>query len=315
MVSKRDIHHASEEISNIVKITPLLHSSIFSNISGNEVFLKSEHLQKTGSFKVRGAANRVLQAYKQGHKKIVAASSGNHGQAVAYIANYLGIESIIVVPEDIVKCKQDAIEAYNGRIEYCGTTSLERLERAKEICKELRAEYIPPYDDPAIIAGQGTVGLEIVDQLEDVEIVFVPIGGGGLISGVATAIKETNPSIKIVGVEPVSANDTYLSLQAGKRMPVIKNYTVADGLRTSIPGEMTFPIVQKYVDEIILVSEEEIKQAFTYVFTRMKQVIEPSGAVSVAAALFGDIKGKKVVSLVSGGNVDSEITSSLLVDL
>jgi threonine dehydratase len=172
--------------------------------------------------------------------------------------------------------------------------------------------FIPPYDDPLIIAGQGTAGLEITEQLDDIDTVYVPVGGGGLISGVATAIKEVNPKIRVIGVEPALANDTFLSLRQGTRVSIGATTTIADGLRTSIPGELTFPIVNRYLDDLVLVSEEEIKAAFSFVLTRMKQVIEPSGAVSVAAVLSGRERGKRIVALVSGGNVDTARIPSLL---
>lgn len=311
MIALKDIQEAREKIEHVVKRTPIMNSGTLSGKIGNDLFLKCEHLQKTGSFKIRGASNLVIKEANNHVKHVLAASSGNHGQAVAYIANVLGIRSTIVVPRDIARCKEAAIKAYNGHIEYCGTTSVERIDRAIAICEETGANYIPPYDHPYIIAGQGTAGLEILDQLDRIDEVYVPVGGGGLISGVATAIKETNPNIKVVGVEPVIANDTYQSFKEGKRINIGATTTIADGLRTSIPGELTFPIVRRYVDEIVLVGEDEIKDAFTSVFTFMKQVIEPSAAVSVAGAMKRKAEGKRIVVLVSGGNVDTSIVSSL----
>jgi threonine dehydratase len=287
-------------------------SNTLSRKTGNDLFLKCEHLQKTGSFKIRGAANLVIKEAQNQVDHVLAASSGNHGQAVAYIAGVLGIRATIVVPEDIAGCKEAAIRSYNGRLEYCGTTSGERIDRAKAISEETGAVFIPPYDHPSIMAGQGTAGLEILGQLDEIDEVYVPIGGGGLISGVATAIKESNPTIRVIGVEPAMANDTYLSFQEGKRISIGAARTVADGLRAAIPGELTFPVVRRYVDEIVLVEEDQIREAFTNVFTVMKQVIEPSGAVSVAGALKRKAEGKRIVALVSGGNIDPAVASSLL---
>src|SRR5690625_3911068 len=270
------------------------------------MFLKGEHLQKTGAFKIRGATNKVTQAVKDGATFITAASSGNHGQAVAYIANKLGVPATIVVPEDASMCKLDAIRAYNGKIEKCGMTSNERIPRAKELTEDRNGVYIPPYDDPLIMAGQGTVGLEILEQVPDVDIIVVPVGGGGLISGILTAVKESSPEVIVIGVEPETANDTYLSLQKREITRIEETTTMADGLRTSQPGDLTFPVVKKYLDNLVLVTEEEIRTALRFVFERMKQVIEPSSAVTVAAAMNGKlgVSGKNVVTVASGGNVD-----------
>lgn len=306
MISLKNVQQARESISDIIHQTPLLRSSQLSEVCGNRMYFKGEHLQKTGSFKIRGATNKVKQVAKEGTTFVTAASSGNHGQAVAYIAHVLGIDAKIVVPEDVNRSKMHAIQAYHGQIEKCGLTSEQRLPRAKSLANEQKGVYIAPYDDPLIIAGQGTVGLEIMEQLADVDVIVVPIGGGGLISGILTAVKETNASVKVIGVEPETANDTRLSLEKGKRTTIKETRTIADGLRTNQPGEMTFPIVQNYVDRIVLVSEAEIQQAQFLAMERMKQIIEPSSAVTLAAAMFDKlgVKNKNVVCVLSGGNVD-----------
>ncbi|WNS77474.1 threonine/serine dehydratase [Bacillus sp. DTU_2020_1000418_1_SI_GHA_SEK_038] len=316
MISITDVQAARERIKDITYVTPILKSDQLSNVCGNQIYLKSEHLQKTGSFKIRGAANKLIQAVQDGAKYVTAASSGNHGQAVAYIANRYSVPATIVVPEDISLCKENAINTYNGNIEKCGTTSAERLPRAKEIASQENGVYIPPYDDPYIMAGQGTIGLEILDQVQDLDAVIVPIGGGGLISGILTAIKETNPQIKVIGVEPVLANDTYLSFQNKQITAIPGTNTIADGLRTNQPGDLTFPVLMKYLDDIVLVSEDEIRQAFSFVMERMKQLIEPSSATTVAAAMFNKLpfQGKKVVTVISGGNVDIDKISNFIVD-
>lgn len=316
MVNVQNIKTAQENIADTIHTTPILQSAQLSKLCNNQLFLKSEHLQKTGSFKIRGATNKVKQAVKEGAKSITAASSGNHGQAVAYIANQLDVPATIVVPTDANQCKTNAIQAYNGKIESCGTTSAERIPRAKELAEAQSGIYIPPYDDPYIMAGQGTVGLEILDQVNDVDAVVVPVGGGGLISGILTAIKETNPAVKVYGVEPDSANDTFLSLQNNKITAIPATRTIADGLRTSQPGDLTFPVLQKYLDELVLVSEEEIRFAFSFVMERMKQLIEPSSAVAIAAMINGrlPLENKKVVTVVSGGNVDIGKIEELIVN-
>jgi threonine dehydratase len=316
MITLQDVKTARERIVDITHVTPILKSEQLSQICGNQIFFKSEHLQKTGSFKIRGATNKVKQAAQEGVKYVTAASSGNHGQAVAYIANHLEIPATIVVPEDASMCKINAIKAYNGQVEKCGTTSAERLPRAKELAIEENGIFIPPYDDPYIMAGQGTVGLEVLEQVQDVDAVIVPIGGGGLISGVLTAIKESNPKVQVIGVEPAIANDTYLSLQNKQITAISGSSTIADGLRTNQPGDLTFPVVMKYLDDIVLVTEDEIRQAFSFVMERMKQMIEPSSATTVAAAMFNKLpfQGKKVVTIISGGNVDIDQVTNFIVD-
>lgn len=314
MVTLADIRTAKENIKGYVHKTPILTSSLLDEVCENTIFLKSEHLQKTGSFKIRGATNKVQEAVKNGAKFITAASSGNHGQAVAYIANQLGVPATIVVPEDANIVKIAAIEAYNGKVVKCGTTSAERIPRAIELADENDGVFIPPYDDPYIIAGQGTLGLEILQQVPNVDIIVVPVGGGGLLSGILAAVKQLNPNVKVIGVEPDTANDTHLSLQAGTITAITPTKTIADGLRTSQPGDLTFPIVKKYLDDLVLVTEEEIKEALGFLLERTKQIVEPSSAVTIAAILSGklNVKGKRIVAVLSGGNVDLRQLINLL---
>ena len=316
MISFKDVRDARKRMNDIAYVTPIIQSEQLSKICGNQMFLKSEHLQKTGSFKIRGASNKVIHAIENGAKYVTTASSGNHGQAVSYVANKYGIPAKIVVPANASKCKVNAMKAYNGKVETCGTTSKERLPRAQEIANQENGVYIPPYDDPLIMAGQGTIGLEILDQVANVDAIIVPIGGGGLISGVLTAIKETNPKIKVIGVEPKIANDTYLSLQNKKITAIPATTTIADGLRTNQPGDLTFPVLMKYLDDIVLVSEDEIRQAFSFVMERMKQLIEPSSATTIAAAMFNklNIQGNNIVTVISGGNVDLDNVHRFIVN-
>jgi threonine dehydratase len=306
LIKLEDIQIARQRIADIVYVTPILKSEQLSQICGNQILLKSEHLQKTGSFKIRGATNKVRQSIQEGAKYVTTASSGNHGQAVAYIANRMGIPATIVVPVNASLCKINAIRTYNGSIEKCGTTSGERILKAKENAVQENGIYIPPYDDPYVMAGQGTIGLEILEQVPDVDVVIVPIGGGGLISGILTAIKELKPHIKVIGVEPAIANDTYLSLRNKQITSVSGESTIADGLRASQPGDLTFPVIMKYIDDIVLVKEDEIRQAFSFVLERTKQLIEPSSVTTIAAVMFNKVlfKNKKVVTVITGGNVD-----------
>jgi len=304
MITIEDIRKAREAIAGVTKYTPVLTSKTLTERSGVEVYIKGEHLQTTGSFKIRGATNKVKKAFREGARHVIAASSGNHGQAVAFVAKTLGMKATVVVPENAAKAKVDAIWNYGAEIIYCGTTSHERIERAKAIAAEDGAVFIPPYDDPLIMAGQGTTGLEILEQVPDVSAIYVPVGGGGLISGVLTAVKESRPNVKVIGVEPELANDTQLSLKKGEPVTIAATETIADGLRTNKPGELTFPVLQKYLDDLVLVSEEEIKAALRFALERMKQLIEPSGCVSLAAVMKhkSDMPNEKVVALASGGN-------------
>lgn len=314
MTEFNDVTDAREEIRSFVHETPILTSRQLNVRSKNQVFLKAEHLQKTGSFKIRGATNAVRKAVRAGAASITAASSGNHGQAVASIANELGIPAVIVVPEDASEAKISAIRAYNGKIVYCGTTSAHRIPKAKELAASSGGVYIPPYDHRHTIAGQGTIGLELMEQIPDVDIIVVPIGGGGLISGILIAVKHLNPQVKVIGVEPENANDTKLSLETGIITAIETPRTIADGLRTSQPGDLTFPILKEYLDDLLLVSEEEIKEAFQFMLERTKQVIEPSGAVAAAAVINRKLKveDKKVAVILSGGNVDLRKIESFL---
>lgn len=316
MANLFEIEEARIEINDFIHETPMLVSELLNAEAGRQIYLKSEHLQKTGSFKIRGATNAVKRAERGGARFITAASSGNHGQAVASIAGKLGIPAVIVVPEDANRVKVAAIEAYGGQIEYCGFTSADRIPRAKQLAEENGGVYIPPYDHPDIIAGQGTVGLEILEQLPDVDVIVVPVGGGGLISGILTAVKAIKPEVRIIGVEPETGNDTFLSLEAGEITAVAGSTTIADGLRTSQPGDLTFPILQQYVDGIVLVSEEEIKSAMQFVIERTKQLIEPSAATGVAAVLAGKAgaANEKIVVVLSGGNIDLMQLRSCLPD-
>ena len=314
MITLEDVRRARERIAETIHTTPVMSSTTLSEKAGNEVRLKCEHLQKTGSFKIRGATNKVMDVAEKGARRVVAASSGNHGQAVAYIARKLGLAATIVVPEDAPTCKVEAIKDYGAQVAYGGKTSKVRLEKAEELAKEEGTVLVPPYDDPRVMAGQGTVALEIMEQVGDADVVLVPIGGGGLISGIATAMKEMKPDVKVIGVEPELAKDSYLSRQKGEMVSFDGTGTIADGLRALQPGDLTFPVMQKYLDDLVLVSEEEIRTAFVFLMERMKQVIEPSGAVSVAAAMTNkmNVHGKKVVAVISGGNVALDRINGLL---
>lgn len=307
-ITLNDIFEARSRIADVIHRTKLFHSKTFSAIAGCEVYLKTENLQKTGSFKIRGATNKIRSlTVEEGRRGIVTASSGNHGQAVAFAARECGYKATVIMPEGGSKAKAASIRGYGSNLLFCGTTSSERLVLAEKMCQEDGLIFVPPYDDPMVMAGQGTAGLEIIEDLDDVSAVFVPTGGCGLISGVATAVKEKNPGVAIYGVEPAGSNSTYLSFKNGKRTALDRIDTVADGIRTTIPGERTFPVVQKYVDDMLLVTEEQILHAMAMTLERCKLLAEPTGAVSLAAVVSGGLpakhRGKKVVAFISGGNV------------
>lgn len=304
----RDICEARERIAGVAHRTPLLHSAAFSGWSGCEVYIKAENLQKTGSFKCRGASNKILSlSREEGARGIVTASSGNHGQAVAYASALCGYEATVIMPEGGSKAKAASIKGYGAKLLFCGTNSEERLAFADRLRDERGLVFVPPYDDPKVMAGQGTIGLEILEDLRDASAVLVPTGGCGLISGVATAIKEQNPSVKVYGVEPQGSNSTGLSFKNGRRTRLERTSSVADGILTLIPGELTFPVVMRCVDGMLEVTEEQILHAQRMALERCKLLIEPSGCVPLAAILSGalpeELRGKKVVALASGGNI------------
>ncbi|KJS82521.1 MAG: hypothetical protein JM58_14975 [Peptococcaceae bacterium BICA1-8] len=303
MFGKEDFRQIQSRIKPFIHETSVMFSQTLSEAQGNKLFIKPESLQKTGSFKIRGAASKVTSLGKQEIKGLVTASSGNHGQAVAFMAKAYNVKAIIVIPNTAPQAKIKAIKAYGADIIMVGPKSSERLERAQGISQEMGYLYIPPYDDYEVLRGQGTIGLELLDWKHPIDKVFVPIGGGGLLSGIASCIKAFDPKIKVIGVEPKGSSCMYTSIKAGERKEISPD-TIADGLRTIMPGELTFPIVQKYVDELVLVEEHEIKNAMQMIMERMKLVIEPSGAVSVAAMLKEESKGLNLVSVISGGNID-----------
>jgi threonine dehydratase len=308
------IQEAGRRIANLAYRTPLYYSPALSNRTGGNVYLKLESYQPIRVFKIRGAANKILQLSAEERKRgLVAASSGNHGLAVSYLAKLTGTQATIVVPTTAVEEKVTAIEEYGSTVVKEGLFHDERYAKALEIQKATGAVLIPPFDDPDVIAGQGTIGLEIFESLPDVDTVIVPIGGGGLISGIATAIKNLKPSAQVFGVEPERASSMYQSLKNGRITRLTDTTSIADGLATREPGELTFDCVRQYVDEILLVSEEEIEKA---VYTTMKEchlVIEPSAAAAVAALeKLHSERGAKTVVVVSGGNVSLKLLQTIL---
>jgi threonine dehydratase len=307
MLTAKHVEQAYERIHSYVHKTTILTSKTLNEVSGLEIFMKAENFQKSGSFKIRGALNFLLSTDERERERgVVTGSSGNHGQALALAGKMLKIDVKVVVPQDASPAKVAAIQGYGAKLERFGTSSTERLRRAQEISEQEQRVFVPPFDHYWIMAGQGTVGLEILEELDEVDAILVPCGGCGLIAGISTYVKEKRPSVRIYGVEPDQSNSTYLSFKAGRRVELHNIQTIADGLRTASPGELTFPIVQRYVEDVLLVSEREIAQAVVFLLERCKILVEPSGAVTVAAAMFGKVpsKNKKVVAVLSGGNID-----------
>jgi len=314
----QDICEARERIAGVAKRTPLISSATLGKWSGCELFLKAENLQKTGSFKIRGASNKILSLSPQERARgVVTASSGNHGQAVACAAALVGCKATVIMPEGGSVAKAESIKGYGAELLYCGTTSTERLALAEKLRDERGLVFVPPYDDPMVMAGQGTIGLEILEDLDGVAAVLVPTGGCGLISGVAVAIKETTPRVKVYGVEPQGSNSTGVSFREGKRTALARTESSADGILTLIPGELTFPIVMRCVDGMLEVTEEQILHAQRMALERCKLLIEPTGCVPLAAllsgALPGELKGKKIVAIASGGNIGLDKLAAYLI--
>src|SRR5881396_3045118 len=298
-----DIRTAARRIDGVASETPLVESPSLSRILGREVYLKLECFQPIRVFKIRGAYNKISQLAS---KKIVAASSGNHGLAVAYSSHLLGKQSTVVIPETAVREKADAIAEYGAEVVRFGKYHSDRESKAAEICKRTGAAFVHPFNDPDIIAGQGTCGLEITEQLDDFDSVIVPVGGGGLISGISMAVKMKRPRARVFGVEPEGATKMDAALKAGHPVDMESPRSIADGLIPSTVGELTLEAVKMYVDGMYNVSDEEILSAMKLLIREAHIFPEPSGAASTAVLLANrDVErlGKKVVVVVSGGNV------------
>jgi threonine dehydratase len=305
VVTLDDITAARTRVAPFIRRTPL------HPLPGGPL-LKLESLQVTGSFKVRGAFNHVLARRDECGDGIITASSGNHGQAVAYVAKTLGIRAVVVVPENVIPSKAEAIVGYGAELIRFGRYPEDRVVRAQGLARERGLHYVPPYDDPLIIAGQGTAGLEIVEDCPDVETVVVPVSGGGLVSGIAAAVKNLRPAAKVVGAEPAGADRFTRSRQAGKPVMLERAETVADGLRALSPGRLPWEVAGQYVDEFRPVSDGGILEAVRRVLLESHLLLEPSGATSVAAALAAGLTGPATVAVASGGNIDPPVLLQLL---
>ncbi len=307
MLELKDFEAAADRLKNVIHNIPLSTSCTFSGMTGAEVYLKYENQQKTGSFKVRGAYNKIMKRYAEGDlHAVVASSAGNHAQGVAFAASSVGVKSTIVMPRSTPIAKVSATQGYGAEVVLAGNIYDEAYAKACEICEETGAEFIHPFDDEDVMAGQGTIALEILRDLPFVDMIFVPAGGGGLISGVAACAKQINPRIQVIGVQAEGAPAIANSFRAGTLTPSDNVRTIADGIAVKTPGEKTFEYIQKYVDRVVTVSDDEIASAVLLLLERAKQVVETSGAASLAAVLNNkvDVRGKKVVCVLSGGNID-----------
>ena len=309
-----DIRQAAERIRDVAHKTPVLTSRSFDTVAGTRVFFKCENFQRGGAFKIRGATNFVY-SIPADHlpRGVVTYSSGNHAQAVAIAAASVQTPATIVMPADAPKSKLEATRGYGAHVVTYDRMTGSREAIGRKIAEETGATLIPPYDHPWTIAGQGTVALEFLEEIADLDALVVPIGGGGLISGCAVGAKTLRPSIRIFGIEPADGNDTYLSFRAGSRVEIPMPQTIADGLRATKPGAITFPLVHEFVEDIVLVTDEEIRETMKFLLTRMKMLVEPSGAATAAALYHRKLPAdlERVGAVLSGGNVDLEFVQTL----
>jgi threonine dehydratase len=317
VITLEDVRLAQRRVRGVALHTPLVPCP--RGEEGRALYLKAENLQPTGAFKLRGAYNKISSLSPEERSRgVVAHSSGNHAQAVAYAARSLGVRAVIVMPRGAARVKLDATAAFGAEIVPVGDDSAERVRRAEELTAEHGYIPVPPYDDETLIAGQGTVGLEILEDLPDVEAVLVPVSGGGLISGVAAALKLSRPEVRVIGVEPELAADARASLRSGKLVELPAEQvgrTIADGLRVRKLGDAPFEHVRAFVDDIVAVSEDEILEAMRRLALRVRLVAEPSGAVTFAAHLFhrDELPATRLnVAIVSGGNVEPHLLASVL---
>lgn len=307
MLTLKDFEAASERLKNVIHTIPLSSSITFSGMTGADVYLKYENQQKTGSFKVRGAYNKIMKRYEEGGlSAVIASSAGNHAQGVAFAASSIGVPSTIVMPRSTPIAKVSATQGYGANVVLAGSCYDDAYAKACEIVEETGAEFIHPFDDEDVMAGQGTIALEILRDLPFVDMIFVPAGGGGLISGIAACAKQVNPRVQVIGVQAEGAPAIANSFHHPEIISSESVRTIADGIAVRTPGTKTMEYINQYVDKMVTVSDAEIASSILLLLERSKQVVEPAGATSLAAVLGQkvDIQGKKVVCVLSGGNID-----------
>jgi len=309
-----DIQIAANKINSFIHQTPLLSSKTLSKLVGGELRLKAENLQRAGAFKIRGALNKVLSLTDQERSKgVVAFSSGNHAQGVALAAKLLNLKATIVMPEDAMELKVIATKAYGAEVVQSGVNAVTRSKVAAEIVEKTGSIMVPPFDDPFIVAGQGTIALEIFRDWSEVETIVVPLGGGGLSSGITLAATSINPKIRVYAVEPAAGNDGQESLRTGKIVSISPPKTIADGARTTAIGEIPFSILRERITDIVTVEDTSLLSAIKLLALYSKLVVEPTGALAVAALLEGKIpQPSKTVAVLSGGNIAPEMLAQAL---
>ncbi len=315
MVTLSNIEQAYRTLKPTVHKTPLLSSRTFNQQTDNEVYFKAENFQRVGAFKFRGAYNKIASLTEEEKKHgVIAHSSGNHGQGVALASKLFGIKAVVVMPHNSVASKVEATRGYGAEVIFCGTSTDDRERTTQELIDKYNYTLIHPYNDEKLIAGQGTVALEIFSDLKDLDYLFVPIGGGGLISGCAIAAKNLSPHTKVIGVETEGANDCFQSFRTKTLVKLQSANTIADGMRTLSVGSLNFEIILKYVDDVITISDDDIYPMMKFFLERMKVLVEPTGAVAPAAVMKNvlELKGKKICAVISGGNVDPALLKQLL---
>ena len=315
MLTLQLIKEAAVRITGHVHRTPVISSRTFNQLVGKEVFFKCENLQRAGAFKIRGATNKILSLTDEEKQRgVVAFSSGNHAQAVAVAAREAGVRAVVAMPDDAPKAKVAATREYGAEIVFYDRQTQDRESVAFEIAERDRLVMVPPYDDYLVMAGQGTAGLELIEEVPDLDCVLAPCSGGGLFAGVSTAVKETNPRLHCFAVEPDTGDDTRQSFLKGERVTVPPPPTIADGLRVQSPGSLTFPILQKTAADVLTVSDADIVSAIKFMLFRMKLLVEPSGAAAAAAVMQHKLPStaKRVGVILSGGNIDPEALATLL---
>ncbi|HET8648810.1 MAG TPA: threonine/serine dehydratase [Gemmatimonadales bacterium] len=317
MPSLSALREAAGLLDGVALRTPLIDASDGLGRPGAPVFLKAEHLQPVGAFKVRGAYTAIARLPEEVRARgVVTQSSGNHGQAVAWAANRFGVRAVVVMPQSTPAIKVDGVRRFGGEVVFAGATrSAEQLARAEALVRDEGLVMIPPYNHPDVMAGQGTIGLEIVEQLPEVAAVLVPVSGGGLLAGIAAAIAELKPGVQVIGVEPAAAPKLSAALAAGHPVQVERTPSMADGLLAPAIGDLTFPVIQQIVRQAVPVSEDEIARAVRFLHKSLRLTVEPSGAAATAALLAGHVVPPgPTVALVSGGNVDPDLFQHLVAE-
>ena len=311
-----DVRAAAGRLRDRVYRTPVITSQVFDDASGHHVFFKCENLQRAGAFKIRGALNKLLTLTDEERRRgVVAFSSGNHAQGVALAARLTGTSAIVCMPTDAPALKLEATRGYGAEVVLYDRQKDDREALARGIAEETGRVVVPPFDDYAIMAGQGTAALELMEDVSSLDVLVAPVGGGGLMAGCSTVARALRPDITIVGVETETANDTYLSLRRGERVSIPPPPTIADGIRLTTPGALTFPILQENLADVVLVSDAEVIEALRFLALRVRIVVEPTGAVSAAAVLSGRLpvaRGARVGVVLSGGNIDPAMLVEIL---